>query len=137
MSSIHLDLADRLLRYSSLVLRYSQQLPCDEFGNQAADEMLTASLTALPEYGSACSSVSDRGFLSGCRLCLRRFLEVRQWLEAILVRGACNRGETGALLRETDELVSIFRGIVVQLSVRLGDFRDIGGDCQDRRGSLY
>ncbi|NLG13897.1 MAG: hypothetical protein GX561_06800 [Lentisphaerae bacterium] len=137
MSGIHLDLGDRLLKYSSLVLRYSQQLPCDEFGNQAADEMLTASFTALPEYGFASSSVSDRVFLSGCRLCLRRFLEVRHWLEAILERGVCSLDDTGALLRETDALVSIFSGIVVQLSVRLGDFHGIGGDCQDRRGGLY
>jgi four helix bundle protein len=109
MSEGKYDLEERLLEYSTSIVRLIDQLPHTRAGNHVAGQLLRSGTAALPNHGEAQAAESPADFVHKMRICLKELRESYRWL--LLVRRVPlvkqEIAVTG-LINETDELIRIF-----------------------------
>ena len=65
------DLEDRLLDYSSLVMRLTNRLPKTRSGNHVARQLLRCGTSPLPNHGEAQAAESREDFIHKMHVCLK------------------------------------------------------------------
>ena len=103
------DLESRLLAYSAMIVRLTEQLPRTRSGNHVAAQLLRSGTSPLANHAEAQAAESTPDFIHKLKICLKELRETKRWLRLVLqvpmVRSAT---QAKAALQETDELVRIF-----------------------------
>jgi len=103
------DLENRLLEYSSTVIRIVEKLPNNRAGNHVADQLVRSGTSPYANHGEAQAAESSKDFIHKMRICLKELRESKRWLKLIqrvpLVKSP---DSVDNFLSETEELIKIF-----------------------------
>lgn len=103
------DLEERLLEFSVVIIRVTEDIPSTRAGNHIAGQLLRSGTAALPMHGEAQSAESPRDFQHKLRIALKELRETLRWLRLLqrlpLIRPA---SKIEPIMAECDELIRIF-----------------------------
>ena len=103
------DLENRLLEYSSRIIRIVEKLPNNRTGSHIADQLVRSGTSPYANHGEAQAAESSKNFIHKMRICLKELRESKRWLKLIqqvpLVKSP---DSVDNLLQETEELIKIF-----------------------------
>ena len=103
------DLEDRLINFAIRSIKLAEQLPKSVIGNRLNDQLTRASSSAPLNYGEAQSAESRKDFVHKSKIVLKELRESNVALKMVDGLGlAKDPNELAFLLREADELISIF-----------------------------
>jgi four helix bundle protein len=103
------DLEDRLIDFSVSIINIVEKLPDTRTGNHIANQLVRCGTSPAPNYGEAQSAESRQDFIHKIKICLKELRETKIWLKVIQRKNLIkNNEEVEILLRECDELISIF-----------------------------
>lgn len=103
------DLEDRLLEYSSGIIKIVENLPNSRAGNHVAGQLLRCGTSPYANHGEAQAAESSKDFIHKMRICLKELKESKRWLQLIehvpLGKPSSLVNET---LQETEQFIKIF-----------------------------
>lgn len=103
------DLEDRLIAFAIRAIRIAEQLPKTIIGNRLNDQLTRASSSAPLNYGEAQSAESRKDFIHKSKVVLKELRESNVAFKMIDgLQLAKDKPELAALLKEVNELISIF-----------------------------
>jgi len=103
------NLEDRLIDFSVSIINIVEKLPNTRTGNHIANQLVRCGTSPAPNYGEAQSAESRQDFIHKIKICLKELRETKIWLKVIQRKSLIkNNEEVEILLRECDELISIF-----------------------------
>ena len=114
------DLSERSFRFTCDIYDYCEDLvrlrglPC-----RLAYQLFDAAGSIGANRSESKSAYSDKEFASKNAICLKECREARFWLRVADVKSLGNPRLRGALLRESNELVSIYVSVVRTLQGRI------------------
>ena len=109
MTTNRYDLEERLLEFSTQIIRVAENVRRTFAGQHVAMQMLRSGTSALPNHGEAQAAESSRDFVHKLKICLKELRETHRWLKLIQrVPLVAQPVQVEALLKETDELIRIF-----------------------------
>jgi four helix bundle protein len=108
MSAAALDLKTRTKRFALGVIRLCRTLPRSEEARILARQLLRAGTSVGANYRAACRARSKAEFVAKLGIVLEESDEAVFWLELLIEAGIGRRDTVTLLMREADELTSIF-----------------------------
>ncbi|MCX5637978.1 MAG: four helix bundle protein [Planctomycetota bacterium] len=103
------DIEDRLINFSVSIINIVEKLPNTRTGNHIANQLVRCGTSPALNYGEAQSAESRQDFIHKIKICLKELRETKIWLKVIQRKNLIkNNEEVETLLRERDELISIF-----------------------------
>ena len=102
------DLEERLLEFSSRIIRLVDALPNTRAANHIAGQLLRCGTSPLGNHGEVQAAESRKDFVHKLRICLKELKETRRWLRLLQHAGLVSKPKMQAILGETEELVRIF-----------------------------
>ncbi len=109
MNTDRYDLEERLLDYSSRIIRTAESIRRSAAGQHVSSQLLRSGTSPLPNHGEAQAAESGRDFIHKLKICLKELREIHRWLKLIQRVPLVPKPElVDPLLMETDELVRIF-----------------------------
>ena len=103
------DLEDRLLEFSSMIIKIVEKLPNSRVGNHVAGQLLRSGTSPYANHGEAQAAESAKDFIHKMHICLKELRESKRWLKLIQRVALVKSPERMAdLLKETEELIKIF-----------------------------
>lgn len=100
------DLEDRLIQYSSRVIKLVEAMPSLKAANHIAGQMLRSGIAPALLYGEAQGAESRDDFIHKMKIGLKELKETRVCLKLASKNGMINGDET--IVQETEELIAIF-----------------------------
>src|SRR5437868_5541311 len=101
-------LKDRTKRFARLVIRLCQSFPRSQPNTVITRQLLRSATSAGANYRAVCRARSSADFVSKLGIVLEEADETLFWLELLVESGAAHLDITAPLLKEANELVSIF-----------------------------
>jgi four helix bundle protein len=102
------DLEERLLEFSSRIIRLVDALPTTRAANHIAGQLLRCGTSPLGNHGEVQAAESRKDFVHKLRICLKELKETRRWLRLLQHAGLVAESKMAAILEETEELIRIF-----------------------------
>jgi len=103
------DLGERLVEFSVRVMTVVEALPSDRLGNHVAGQMLRSGTSPSANHAEAQSAESRKDFIHKMQIALKELRETRAWLLVVERKPLIeNSAKMKAILKESDELISIF-----------------------------
>ena len=102
------DLENRLIDFAVAIIDIVELLPNTKAGNHIAGQLVRSGTSPAPNYGEAQSAESRRDFIHKMKVALKELRESMVWLKIIKRKPLCPELDLSAILRECDELISIF-----------------------------
>ena len=107
------DLEDRLLAFAAGVIEVSEKLPSSRAGNHVAGQFLRSGTSPYGNHGEAQEPESLEDFIHKMKICLKELRETRRWARLIdHERWLAGNSKLGLLLRESEELIRIFKASI-------------------------
>ena len=103
-----INLEDRLVEFAVRVIGVVEALPDTKAGSHIAGQLVRAGTSPAPNYGEAQSAESRNDFIHKMKICLKELRETLVWLKIIARKPLCPLDRLAPILRENDELISIF-----------------------------
>ena len=107
------QLSDRILDYAVGVSRVVDELPDTRLGRHIANQLVRSGTAPAPNYEEARGSESRRDFIHKLSICNKELRESRCWLRLIRRSGIMSPEMTDSVLRESNELLSIFTSSIL------------------------
>jgi len=101
-------LKDRTKRFALLVIRLCQALPCSQASTVITRQLLRSATSVGANYRAVCRARSNADFVSKLGVVLEEADETLFWLELLVDGGVAQPDRAAPLLKEANELVSIF-----------------------------
>jgi four helix bundle protein len=101
-------LRDRTKRFALLVIRCCHTIPRTDESRIICRQLLRSATSVAANYRSVCRARSSADFISKMGVVLEEADESLFWLELLLESGIAAHEKLSPLLKESDELVSIF-----------------------------
>jgi len=101
-------LRDRTKRFALLVIRCCHAIPRNEESRIICRQLLRSATSVAANYRAVCRARSSADFISKMGIVLEEADESLFWLELLVESGVVAHEKLGHLLKESDELVSIF-----------------------------
>lgn len=101
-------LKDRTKHFALLAIRLCRTLPRSQEGLVITRQLLRASTSVGANYRAVCRARSAADFVSKPSMVLEEADETLFWLELLVDSGLVAADKMGPLLKEANELVSIF-----------------------------
>ena len=102
------DLQDRFIDFAVRIIKLSESLPETKAGKHICSQILRSGTSPAPNYGEAQGAESKADFIHKLKIALKELRETEVWLKIIVRAKMIQPSEkVDALLRETDELISI------------------------------
>jgi len=115
------DLEDRLLDFSTEIIRLTEEIVKSRAGNHVASQLLRSGTSPFPNHGEAQAAESLNDFLHKMRVCLKELRETWRWLRLIRkVPLSENIKPVDTLIQEADELIRIFSASIRTAERRKG-----------------
>ena len=111
-SETRFDLEERLLEFSSRIIRLVDALPNTRAANHLAGQLLRCGPSPLGNHGEVQAAESRRDFVHKLRICLKEFKETRRWLRLLQRSQLVPVAKMTLILQETEELIKIFAASV-------------------------
>jgi len=109
MKNAKYNFEDRLLEYTSQILKIVEQLPNTKAGSHVFGQLLRSGTSPYPNHGEAQAAESPKDFIHKLRICLKELRETQRWLKLIRHIALIQKHELIAnILLETEELIKIF-----------------------------
>ena len=103
------DLEERLLSFSTRIIRLLRKIEKSEVGSHVAKQLLRSSTSPLANHGEAQAAESPGDFIHKLRISLKELRETQRWLKLIKRVPLIEKPETlEGVLDETDQLIRIF-----------------------------
>ena len=106
------DLEERLLDFTTMVVRLADSLPNTKAGNHIAGQLLRCGTSPLANHGEVEAAESRRDFLHKLRICLKELRETWRWLRLIGRLELTPQDQLRVSLTEVEELIRIFAASV-------------------------
>jgi four helix bundle protein len=107
------DLEERLLEFAAVVIDVSEKLPDSRAGNHLAGQFLRAGTSPYGNHGEAQAPESAEDFIHKMKICLKKLRETLRWARLIhRKQWLGGDGQLAFVLRESDELVRIFKASI-------------------------
>ena len=101
-------LKDRTKRFAVLVIHLCQSFPRSPASTVITRQLLRSATSVGANYRAVCRARSSADFVSKLGIVLEEADETLFWLELLIESGAAHPDKTAPLLKEANELVSIF-----------------------------
>jgi four helix bundle protein len=109
VSSMNSELMkDRTKRFALLVIRGCRTLPSTQESRIITRQLLRSATSVAANYRAVCRSRSTADFVSKLGVVLEEADETLFWLELLVDGGIAQADKVASLLKEANELVSIF-----------------------------
>jgi four helix bundle protein len=103
------DLEERLLQFSTRIIRLVEELPNTRTGNHVANQLLRSGTSPYAIHAEAQAAESRNDFIHKLRICLKELRETKRWIMLIQRAALLNQAEkVSDALIECEELVKIF-----------------------------
>jgi four helix bundle protein len=102
------DLEERLLEFSSRIIRLVDALPSTRAANHIAGQLPRCGTSPLGNHGELQAAESRKDFVHKLRICLKELKETRRWLRLLRHAGLVSKIKLAAILGETEDLIRIF-----------------------------
>ena len=102
------NLEDRLLEFSTRIIRLVDALPNTRAGNHVAGQLLRSSTSPYGNHGEVEAAESRKDFVHKLKVCLKELKETRRWLRLIQKSKMLPEKSLAPILAETEELIRIF-----------------------------
>ena len=102
------DLTTRTKQFALAILRLYQTLPPKEEARVLGKQLLRSGTSIGANYRAACRARSRAEFIAKLGIVLEESDETAFWLELLSDAGIVNHERVSALVREAEELTSIF-----------------------------
>ncbi len=103
------DLEERLLEYSTRIIRFAETLHKTDAGRHVTRQLLRSGTSPMAQHGEAQSAESPEDFVHKLSIGLKELRETLRWLKlAERVPLTRQKEDTQALIKEIDELIRIF-----------------------------
>ena len=102
------ELEERLIDFAVRIIAVIEALPNNKAANHIAGQLVRSGTSPAPNYGEAQSAESRRDFLQKMKLALKELRETLIWLKIIERKPLCDPRKMTEIIKECDELVSIF-----------------------------
>jgi four helix bundle protein len=102
------QLKERTKRFALLVIRFCRTLPRSQEGLIISRQLLRSCTSVGANYRAVCRARSEADFISKLGIVLEEADETLFWLELLADSGVAKAEKTAPILREANELVSIF-----------------------------
>jgi len=103
------DLEERLLNYTTKIIKVVEALPNTRTGNHIANQLLRSGTSPYPNHGEAQAAESNNDFIHKMRICLKELRETYRWLKVIgRLKLISYVDKANNVLIETEELIKIF-----------------------------
>ncbi len=102
------DLQDRLVDYAVRIIKLSEQLPESKAGKHISGQLLRSGTSPAPNYAEAQSAESTKDFIHKLKISLKELRETEVWIKILIKAKLIKSSLLDPLLKETDELISIF-----------------------------
>ena len=100
------DLEDRLIQYSSRVIKLIESMPTAKAASHIAGQMLRSGIAPALLYGEAQGAESRDDFIHKMKIGLKELKETRVCLKLASKNGMIKGDDT--IVRENEELIAIF-----------------------------
>jgi len=101
-------LKKRTKEFAHRCVKLAVALPKTPLGNHIHQQLIRCSTSVAANYRATCVAQSKATFISKLSIALEEADESYFWLEFIIDEGLMKKDRVGQLLKEADELVSIF-----------------------------
>jgi four helix bundle protein len=101
-------LKDRTQRFALLVIRFCRSLPHSQEGTIIIRQLLRSATSVGANYRAVCRARSNADFISKLGIVLEEADETLFWLELLAESGVAQPEKTAPVMKEANELVSIF-----------------------------
>ena len=101
-------LKDRTKHFALMVIRLCRTVPPSQEGRIVTRQLLCSATSVAANYRAVCRSRSRADFVSKLGIVLEEADETFFWLELLVDMGAVQTDKIHPLLKEANELVSIF-----------------------------
>lgn len=103
------DLEERLLDFSTRVIRLTKKVENSEVGLHITKQILRSSTSPLANHGEAQAAESPADFVHKLKISLKELRETQRWLKLIKHVPLVDKPELlDEILDETDQLIRIF-----------------------------
>jgi four helix bundle protein len=102
------DLKRRTKSFALMAMRLCQSLPRSQASTVITRQLLRSATSVDANYRAVCRARSTADFVSKLGIVLEEADETLFWLELLIESGAAHPDKTAPLLKEANELVSIF-----------------------------
>ncbi len=102
------DLEERLLEFSSRIIRLVDSLPNTRAANHLAGQLLRCGTSSYGNHGEVEAAESRRDFIHKLKICLKELKETRRWLRLAGKAAMIPLPKLAAILSEAKELIKIF-----------------------------
>ena len=102
-----IDLENRLIDFSVLIIDIVNEIPKTLAGNNLAGQLVRSGTSPALNYGEAQGGESRKDFIHKLGVVLKETKESRYWLKLILVSKMLAHNKVGSLLTEAEELIAI------------------------------
>ena len=102
------DLEDRLIDFAVRITYVVEALPETKTAKHIAGQLVRSGTSPAPNYGEAQSAESRRDFIHKMKIALKELRETLIWLKIIERKGICPPERMAEIIRECNELISIF-----------------------------
>ena len=103
-----LDIENRLINFSVRVMKMAETMPNSVAAKHLASQIIRSATSPALNYGEAQNAESIDDFLHKMKICLKELRETLVCLKIIDQRGWFAQGKLSPLLKENNELLSIF-----------------------------
>src|SRR5437773_3876208 len=103
----HFTLEERLLEFSSRIIRLVDALPNTRAANHLAGQLLRSG-TSSYGHGEVEAAESRKDFIHKLKICLKELKETRRWLRLVKKAAMLPALKMAPILHETEELIMIF-----------------------------
>lgn len=106
------DLEERLIEFAIKIIELSEKLPMNYSGTHFAKQIVRSGSSPAFQYAEATSAESRRDFIHKLKIGLKELRETFVCLKIIKRKPLINSEELDWLLKECNELISIFNASV-------------------------
>ena len=113
------DLKKRTKSYALSIIGLTKLLQSTASNKVIINQLLRSSTSVGANYLAACYAKSKTDFLNKIKIVEEEIVESRYWLELLKSTNTVSTDKIGVLLKETNELVSIFAATIVTIKKSL------------------
>lgn len=103
-----LALQDRTRAFAKSVIKFCETLPRTHAAQSISEQLIDSSGSADSNYRAGCRARTRKEFISKLGVVVEESDESLGWLQLLVESEICTAEDAEALIREADELVSIF-----------------------------
>lgn len=112
------ELEDRLIDYASRIIDLVEALPKGPVARHLGGQLLRSGTSPALNYGEARGAESPSDFIHKLRVCLKELRETYICIKIINKRNWFPDGKLSSIMKETNELISIFVSSIRTLATK-------------------